>query len=71
MKEYVIQIERFLTGQMSQEEEGAFKKSLMTDAHMRTYAFIMAFFMKVKKQGKVLAIPTFITTFAPTLRESF
>lgn len=46
MEEYVELIEKFLKGQMGQEEESAFRKSLMTDTHMRTCAFIMAYIMK-------------------------
>lgn len=46
MEEYIELIEKFLRGQMSQEEESAFKKSLITDTHMRTCAFIMAYIMK-------------------------
>ena len=48
MREYINQIEKFLRGQMSQEEEGSFTKSLMTDAHLRSYAFIMAFILKAQ-----------------------
>ena len=51
MEENISQIERFLRGQMSQEEEGAFKKSLMTDGNMRTCAFIVAFIIKTQKAG--------------------
>ena len=46
MEEYIESIEKFLRGQMSQEEENVFKKSLITDAHMRTCAFIMTLMMK-------------------------
>ena len=46
MEEYVNQIEKFLRGQMDQKEEDAFKKSLITDAHMRTCAFIMTLMVK-------------------------
>ena len=51
MEEYIELIEKFLRGQMGQEEESVFKKSLITDAHMRTCAFIMAFIMKTQKTG--------------------
>lgn len=51
MEEYIELIEKFLRGQMVQEEESVFKKSLITDAHMRTCAFIMAFIMKTQKTG--------------------
>ena len=51
MEEYIESIEKFLRGQMSYEEESAFKKSLIADAHMRTCAFIIAFIMKTQKTG--------------------
>ena len=51
MEEYVNQIEKFLRGQMDQKEEDAFKKSLITDAHMRTCAFIVTFIIKTQKTG--------------------
>ena len=43
MENHIDQIEKFLRGQMDQKEESAFKKSLITDAHMRTCAFIVTF----------------------------
>ena len=46
MEEYIESIEKFLRGQMDQKEEDAFKKSLITDAHMRTCAFIMTLMVK-------------------------
>ena len=46
MEEYIESIEKFLRGQMSYEEETAFKKSLITNAHMRTCAFIMTLMVK-------------------------
>lgn len=49
MSVYINQIEKFLRGQMSQEEEGTFKKSLKTDTHLQSYAFIMACTMKKQK----------------------
>ncbi|MBO7098461.1 MAG: hypothetical protein J6W21_01185 [Bacteroidaceae bacterium] len=49
MEDYIDQIEKFLRGQMNQEEEGVFKKSLITGAHLRSYAFIMAFILKARK----------------------
>lgn len=51
MEEYIESIEKFLRGQMSQEEENVFKKSLMSDAYMRACAFIMTFIMKAQKTG--------------------
>ena len=41
MKEYIDQIEKFLRGQMSQEEEAIFKASLTTNGHLRSFAFIV------------------------------
>ena len=51
MMENIDQIEKYLRGQMSLEEESSFKKSLTTDTHLRSYAFIMAFILKVQKSG--------------------
>lgn len=51
MKKYIDQIEKFLRGQMSLEEENMFKKSLVTDTHLRLYAFIMAYMLKEQKLG--------------------
>ena len=50
MTEYIDQIEKFLRGQMSQEE-GVFKSSLVIDEHLQSYAFILAFIMKSQKTG--------------------
>ena len=64
MEEYIESIEKFLRGQMSQEEDNVFKKSLNTDAHMRTCAFIMAFIIKNAKnrvkicQFQLLLLPS-------------
>ena len=49
MMEYIDQIEKYLRGKMSLEEENSFKKSLKTDAYLRSYAFIMAFLLKAQK----------------------
>lgn len=49
MTEYIDQIEKFLRGQMSQEEEVTFKSSLATDANLRLYAFIVAYMLKRQK----------------------
>ena len=51
MEDYVEQIERFLRGQMNQEEESVFKTSLSTDAYLRSYVVIMAFILKAQKTG--------------------
>lgn len=50
MEEIIDLIEKFLRGQMSQEEEGAFKKTLTTDAYLHSYAFIiMTIIVKTQK----------------------
>jgi hypothetical protein len=49
MEKYINQIEKYLRGQLSQEEEDLFKKSLATDTYLRLYAFIMAYMMKKQK----------------------
>ena len=49
MTEYINQIEKFLRGQMSQEEEGTFKTSLKTDARLRSIVFIVTFILKAQK----------------------
>lgn len=51
MEEYINQIETFLRGQMSLEEEIAFKRSLATDAHLRSLSFIIVYMMKEQKFG--------------------
>ena len=51
MKNYIDQIEKYLRGQMSLEEEGAFKTSLKTDANLRSYAFIIAYMLKNQISG--------------------
>ena len=49
MENYIDQIEKFLRGQMSQEEEDKFKTSLKSDTHLRSCAFIVAYMMKKQK----------------------
>lgn len=49
MENYIDQIEKFLKGQMSQEEEGAFKTSLRGDAHLRSFAIIVVYMLKEQK----------------------
>ncbi len=51
MENYINQIEKYLRGQMSQEEEGVFIPSLKTIAHLRSLAFIITFMMKAQKSG--------------------
>ena len=49
MEEYIDQIEKFLRGQMSQEEEGVLKTALTTDLRLRSYAFIMVNILRMQK----------------------
>lgn len=51
MKENINQIEKYLRGHMNLEEESSFKKLLTTNAHLRSYASIMAFILKAQKSG--------------------
>ena len=46
MEENIDQIEKFLRGQMSQDEESLFNTSLSTDEHLRSLAFILVYMMK-------------------------
>lgn len=50
MKDFIYKIEKFLRGQMSQEEEGVFKKSLTTDTNLRLYAFIVTYVLRIQKK---------------------
>lgn len=49
MEEYIELIEKFLRGQMGQEEESKFKASLTKDARLRSCAFILAYAMRMQK----------------------
>lgn len=49
MGEYIDQIEKFLRGQMSKREEMVFKTSLITDTHLRSFAFIVAYMLRKQK----------------------
>jgi hypothetical protein len=51
MEEYIEQIEKFLRGQMSQEEERGFKRSLAINSHLRSYAFILANILRTQNTG--------------------
>lgn len=51
MEEYIDQIEEFLRGQMSHDEESVFKSLLAKDKHLHSLAFIIAFMMKAQKSG--------------------
>ena len=47
MEKYTEQIEKFLRGQMSQQEEKAFKEELSTNEQLRSFAIAMALILKV------------------------
>jgi len=49
MENHIEQIEKYLRGQMSQEEEGIFKKSLTTDVHLCSCAFIVTYMLRKQK----------------------
>ena len=49
MEKYIIQIEKFLSGQMTQKEEFTFKTSLITDVRLRLYAFIITNMLREQK----------------------
>ena len=49
MDNYIDQIEKFLRGQMSQEEEGVFKTMLTTNVSLRSYAFIVVYMLRETK----------------------
>ncbi len=51
MENYIDQIEKYLRGQMSHEEESVFKTSLATDEHLRSLAFILAHILRMQKTG--------------------
>lgn len=51
MEEHIDLVEKFLRGQMSQEEEGAFIKRLTTDTHLRSCACIVAVILRIHSQA--------------------
>ena len=51
MDEYIEQIEKFLRGQMNRKEEEIFKTALTIDAHLRSFAFIVAYMLRKQKSG--------------------
>ena len=46
MEDYVEQIEKFLRGNMSKEEEHQFKTSVKVNPRLRLYAFIVAIMLR-------------------------
>ena len=51
MEDYVDQIEKFLRGQMSLQDEAAFKASLGADESLCLLAFIVTVMMRREKTG--------------------
>lgn len=52
MEEYTDYIEKFLRGQMNQQEEVTFKELLSTNKNLRSFAFIVAYMLRrTKKSG--------------------
>lgn len=51
MEDYTDYIEKFLRGQMNQQEEVTFKASLVTDVRLRSLAFILAYLLRKQKSG--------------------
>ena len=49
MEDYIDRIEKFLRGQMSQEEEDLFKKSLKTNVQLRILAFMVTNVLREQK----------------------
>jgi hypothetical protein len=49
MTEHIDQIEKFLKGQMSREEDSEFKVLLKRDSHLRSFAFIVAYMLRKQK----------------------
>ena len=64
MEDYVIQIEKFLRGHMSLDEEVDFKISLTANEDFRSLALLLASMLKKQKLGKDLVHSVFICTFA-------
>jgi len=46
MEEYIVQIETFLRGQMTQQEEYAFKESLSSNEELRLLALSVAMVLR-------------------------
>lgn len=50
MEEYIDQIEQFLRGQMTKQEEIVFKSSLISNIDMRLFAFIVAYILRTSQK---------------------
>ncbi len=48
MEECINQIEKFLRGQMSKQEENSFKESVKSSEQLRSFAFIVTLMVKYK-----------------------
>jgi len=49
MKRYIYQIEKFLRGQMSQNEENSFRKLLRADIQLRILSFMVTNILREQK----------------------
>lgn len=49
MEDYIEQIEKFLKGQMSQQEESVFKEFLISNVPLRSTTFLVVFMLKHQK----------------------
>ena len=50
MEEYINQIEKYLSGQMSRQEETTFIASLASNGCFRSFALIVVIVLRQKKQ---------------------
>ena len=67
MEEYIDHIEKFLKGQMSLEEECTFKSSLMTDAHLHSYALCFMWFYVIMLAGVMRLVLFMFRLLCPVL----
>lgn len=51
MEDYTDYIEKFLRGQMNQQEEVTFKALLSINKNLRSFAFIVAYMLRRQKTG--------------------
>lgn len=50
MEECINQIEKFLRGQMSQQEENTFEESVKSNEQLRSFALIVALMVKSRRK---------------------
>ena len=50
MEEYIDKIEKFLRGQMTEKEEQNFKNELPTNAHLHSFALLIASVLKALRK---------------------